>query len=95
LVSAGKVGYGKTRQQVKTMVEAIAKERGYFERTKFQMDGGEGTYIERQPELCLCHADSTAHIQMDLINKKSITEYFNFLDSMLKENHLEDCPGQI
>jgi len=32
---------------------------------------------------------------MDSINKESITEYFNLLDSTLKENHLEDYPGQI
>jgi len=32
---------------------------------------------------------------MDSINKESITEYFDLLDSALKENHLEDCLGQM
>ena len=32
---------------------------------------------------------------MDSINKESIAEYFDLLHSTLKENHLEDCSGQI
>jgi len=94
LMSASKVGYGKTRKQVNMIVEPIAKKKGVLRKDKIS-NGWWGRFIERQPKLSLQRVDSTAHIQMDSINKESIAEYFDFLDYTLKENHLEDCPGQI
>jgi len=77
------------------MVEVLAKENGVFFWKNKISNRWWRRFIERQPELSLCHAHSTAHIQMDSINKESVTEYFDLLDSTLKENHLEDGPDQI
>ena len=73
-MSASKVGYGKTRKQVNMMVEPIAKKKGVLRKDKIS-NGWWGRFIERQPELSLQRANSTAHIQMDSINKESIAEY--------------------
>ena len=94
LVSAAKQGYGKTRKQVNMKVETIAKAKGILRKDKIS-NGWWIRFIERQPELSLRRADSTAHIRMDSINEESISHYFDLLESTLMENGLEDCPGQI
>jgi len=32
---------------------------------------------------------------MDAISQESISQYFDLLESTLKEHQFEDCPGQI
>lgn len=88
LISAAKVGYGKTRKQVNMMVEAIAKEKGVLRKDKIS-NGWWRRFIERQPELSLRRADSTAHIRMDSINRESITEYFDLLESTLMKTGMK------
>ena len=42
-------------------------------------------FVERQPEVSLQRADSTAHIRMDSINKEPISYYFDLLESILMQ----------
>ena len=40
LISMAKIGYGKTRKEVKLMAENVAKEKRYYGLVGFLMDGG-------------------------------------------------------
>ena len=68
LVEATKVGYGKTRKQVKMIIEKVAQEKGIL-RSQHISDGWWWRFLERQPQLSLCHGDATAHIRMDSVNR--------------------------
>ena len=48
-----------------------------------------------QSQFSLHQVDSIAHVRMDAISQESISQYFDLLESILKEHQLEDCPGQI
>jgi len=67
LVNAAKTGYGKTRKQVKAIVENVAKEKNLL-RSERISDGWWRHFMERHPHLSLRRRDSTAHIRMDSVN---------------------------
>ena len=94
LISAAKQGYGKTRKQVNITVEMVAKSKGVLRKDKIS-NGWWRRFVERQPEVSLRRADSTAHIRMESVNKESISYYFYQLESTFTENSLIDSPGQI
>ena len=58
------VGYGKTRKQVKTLVETAAHEKGVLKKTRLT-DGWFRRFLECQPQLTLRKGDRTAFVQMD------------------------------
>ena len=75
-------------------VEMVEKSKGVLRKDKIS-NGWWKRFVERQPEVSLRRADSTAHIHMDSVNKESISYYFDLLESTLTENSLIDSPGQI
>ena len=48
--------------------------------------------MERQPHLRLRKDDTTANVQMDYVNKETMT---NLLNKVLTEHGLMDLPNQI
>ena len=93
LVEVAKAGYGKTRKQVKALVEKVAREKNL--RSHRVSDGWWRRFMERQPHLSLHRGDSTAHIRMDSVNRGAIGGYYNLLEDTLKEHNLLDAPAQI
>ena len=49
---AGNIGYGKTRTQIKTIAEAVARDKGVLRNDRIS-DGWFRRFLERQPNLCL------------------------------------------
>jgi len=78
LVTVAKLGYGKTRRQVKLVAENVARGKGILRKQQIS-DGWWARFEERQPELSLWKADSTAHVRMDSVNKESMDHYYNLL----------------
>jgi len=69
------------------MAENVLEKRELFVKTKIS-NGRWRRFIERQSQLSLCQADSTAHVRMDTISLESISRYFDQLESALKEYQL-------
>ena len=94
LVQAAESGYGKTRKQVKSIVENVAREKNLL-RSERVSDGWWRRFMERQPQLSLRRGDSTAHIRMNSVNRESMESYFNLLEDTLSEHDLMNHPAQI
>ena len=89
------IGFGKTRKQIKAMVEKTARDKNLLRKEKIS-DGWFRRFLERQPHLCLCKGDRTAAVRMEAMNNQSaLDNYFIELKSILDENELGDKPGQI
>lgn len=94
LVEVAQIGYGKTRGQVKSIVEKVAIEKKIL-RSERVTDGWWKRFMERQPDLSLRRGDPTAHVRLDSTNKEVITKYYDLLEKTLQENNLFDNPAQI
>ena len=77
LVQTAQVGYGKTRRQVKCIVEKDAEEKGTLKGNGKVSDGWWRGFLERH----LLHArDATAHnLRMDAVNAENISHYYSIL----------------
>ena len=64
LIEAAKIGYGKTRKEVKSIVERVAEEKHCLRGTQVT-DGWWTKFLQRQPQLSLRRGDATAHVRMD------------------------------
>lgn len=85
------IGYGKTRKQVMTMAETVARDKKVLRREKIS-DGWIRRFIERQPQLSVHKGDSTAFARMDAMKKEEdLDSYF----ITLVEHDLIHRPGQI
>ena len=94
LIEAAKIGYGKTRKEVKSIVESVAEEKQCLRGTRVT-DGWWGKFLQRQPQLSLRRGDATAHVRMDSTNRKAIKQYYNLLEETLQQNGLMNSPAQI
>ena len=88
-MEASQAGYGKTRKQVKSIVENVAGEKGVL-RASRTSDGWWPMFLERQPNLSLRRGDPTAHVRMNAVN-----QYYTLLEDILTEHNLLDNPAQI
>ena len=87
------IGFGKTRKQIKAMVEKAARDEKVLRKEKIS-DGWFRRFLERRPHLCSCKGDRTAAIRIDAMNNQSaLDNYFIELKSILDENKLGDKPG--
>ena len=55
LITAAKLGYGKTKKQVKTFAEKVAREKGVLRKERIT-DGWWGKFMQRQKQLSLRRA---------------------------------------
>ena len=89
------VGYGRTRKQIKAMVEQTAREKQVLRKQKIS-DGWFRRFLERQPHLCLRKGDCAAAVRMEAMkNKAALDNYFILLKSILDDYNLGTKPGQI
>lgn len=99
LVQAAKVGYGRTRKQVLSIVENVARDKDVLRPSHSDRvsDGWWRRFMQRQPTLSLCRGDPTAHVCMDATNKEAITNYFDLLEKTLQKKTLQkiENPAQI
>ena len=94
LITVAKIGYGKTRKEVKMIAENVAIDKGVLRATRIS-DGWWKSFLHRQQDLSLRRADSTAHIRMDSINKESIKQYYDLLEQTMKSHNIQKSPNQI
>ena len=94
LFDSAKAGYGKTRQQVKSIAEKIAKSKGVLKSDRIS-DGWWRRFLERKPQVALRRGDPTAHVRMDAINREGIQQYYELLKDVLDEHDLIDHPERI
>ena len=89
-----KMEYGKTRQDVKKVVEDYMKSKGHKMSTGLT-NRWWNLFIKRWPELSLWKGDSFAVVCEHASSCEVFESYFNLLDDVLTKNMLKDKPGQI
>ena len=94
LIQANKVGYGKTRCQVKMIAEKVAIDKGLLRGAQIS-DGWWRRFLQRHPDLSLRSGDSTGYVRMNAMNEENLKNYFDLLDTVLEENNLKIHPEQI
>ena len=94
LSEANKMGYGKTRRQVKVIAERVATDKGVLRGARIS-DGWWRRFLLRHPQLSLQSGDATGYARMNAMNEKNLKVYFDLLDTVLKENNLKAHPEQI
>ncbi len=94
LVDVAKAGHGKTRKQVKTIVEGVAREKGVLKKDRVS-DGWWRRFLARQPLLLLRKGDATAEVRMECVNPEASSSYFELLKDVLTEHDLMESPGQL
>ena len=95
LIDSSKVGYGKSRQQVKSIAACGARAKGRLQLDKVLSDGWYYRFMSRQSGLALRKGDPTANIRMNCLNKEIMEEYFDMLKKTLLDNDLMNKPAQI
>lgn len=93
-LSSADVGYGKTRREVKCIVETIAEEKGILRVSKIS-DGWWRSFLKRNPTLTLRSGDATANVRMDAVNEQTMTAYFDLLKDVFDQLNLKDHPECI
>ena len=89
------VGYGKTKKQIKNMVESAARDKGVLRKGRIS-DGWFRGFMERQPQLRLRKGDKTSFVRMDAMKQKEeLDNYFITLKSILVEHNLMNKPELI
>ena len=71
LTEANKVGYGRTRRQIKVIAERVATEKGGAEGCRIS-DGWWRRFLQRHPNLSLRSGDSTGYIRMNAMNRENL-----------------------
>lgn len=93
-LKAAQAGYGKIRQQVKMIVEKIAREKGTLKTDKIS-NGWWQRFSERNPGIRLRSRDSTGYERMDAVNKETIDSYFRLLKEIYDEFEFSKHPEQL
>ena len=76
LIDVAKAGYGKNRKQIKSIAEAVARDKGRIKTCNRISDGWFRRFMERQPKLSLRRGDPTANVRMDCVTKETMDQYF-------------------
>lgn len=94
LIESANMGYGKTRRQVLSLAENVAREKGLLQGARIST-GWWKRFLERQPKLSLRRGDATAHVRMDALSQETIDQYFTLLREVYEEHNFEANPAQI
>ena len=82
LVSSAECGYGKTRQEVLTIVEKVANDKKILKGNKVS-DGWWRRFLKRQEMLSLRRGDGTCHLRLSAINKDTLNHYYDLVGDVL------------
>ena len=94
LLASAKVGYGKTRGQIKSIAESVAQEKGILKGKRI-LNGWWQRFLQRNPKISLLRNVSTAHVRIQAINREKIEQYYDLLEEVLEELDLDNHPDQI
>ena len=94
LLQAADIGFGKTRRDVKCIVETYARQKSTLKGSAIS-DGRWNKYLKRNPEISLRCGDSTAGVRMDAINAENMKAYFDLLRQIYDEHGFESRPECI
>ena len=94
LTQSTKIGYGKTRRQVKAIAENVAADKGVLRSCRIS-DGWWRRFLQRHPNLSLRKGDATGHIRMNAMTEENLKNYFDLLRDCIVENGLKDHPERI
>ena len=89
LKHCARVGYGKTRSDVLSIVQNAASEKGVLHSSHVSQ-GWWRRFLERRRDLSLRQGDTTAHMRMDAMNRETIEHYFSLLHDVLSTHDLLD-----
>ena len=95
LIDSAKVGYGKSRDQVKSIAACGARDKGLLKPDKVMYNGWYHRFMSRQGDLTLRRGNPIANVRMDCLNEEIMEDYFIMLKKTLLENDLMDKPEQI
>ena len=92
LMKCARIGYPKTRQQVLAIVQEILEKRrpdvnvtnGWWER-----------FSKRHENVCLKSAIPLSYVRAMAEDESSLDEYYNLLETTLRENEIFDRPSHI
>ena len=94
LVKSCQLGYGKTRRQVKSIVEKVALDKGLLRKSHIS-DGWWKAFRSRHPKLSLRSGDATGHARIKATNRQTLTHYFDLLNDILEEFNFKDHPERV
>jgi len=95
VAEVSEIGYGKTRKQIKGMVEKVASEKGLLKKKQIS-DGWFRRFLQRQPQLPLHKGDRTTMVRLDAMkDREALENYFSLLKCTLADNDLMDKSSQI
>ena len=94
LLSASKMGFGKTRRDVKLLVETYTRSKGTLKGSEIS-NGWWQKFLKRNPSLRLRAGDATAGVRMDAVNVENITAYFDLLRNVFDEFGFDQHPERI
>ena len=94
LIKCAKLGYGKTRWQVKGIVEKVAVSKGLLCTDRIS-NGWWKNFKLRHPNLSLRMGNATGHVRMNATTAENLTNYLDLLEQVLDENGLKDYPERI
>ena len=94
LLTASSIGYGKTRRDVRCLVESYLKQQGTLRGGKIS-NGWWEKFLKRNPTLSLRSGDSTAGVRMEAINRENLDNYFDLLRSVFDDFDFDKFPESI
>ena len=94
LLQAADMGFGKTRRDVKCVVQEHLQRKGTLKGTSVS-NGWWEKFLRRNPNLSLRSGDSTAHVRMDAVNAENLHSYYHLLKEVYDENGFADHPEAI
>ena len=94
LLKASQLGYGKTRRQVKEIVERVATTKGILCSESIS-DGWWKRFLQRHGNIALRSGNATAHVRMEATNKENIKHYFKLLKEIFDTNDFAAHPERV
>ena len=94
LLQASAIGYGKTRMDVRCLVESYLKTKGTLKGSCLS-NGWWERFLERNPSLSVRSGDSTAFVRFDAVSHENIKAYFDLLKDIYDEHGFEEHPETI
>ena len=86
LVEIAKAGYGKNRQQIKTIAENVAQDKGVL--GAYHISNGSFYHsMKRQSDLIFRKGDPIANVWMDCLNVKTMADYFEMLKAVMIKHY--------
>jgi len=95
LVNCSKMGYGKTRNEVLKIVEAVMKKKGRLLGGRHISQGWWYHFRERWPEISLRRGDSFSIAREKMTSHRIFENDFDLLQETLDQYQLKDKPSQI